>query len=386
MNQFGKLFIFLGMIFTTATSSYSQRLPETIVKIGILRNVNSVNLSCEGEYYIYDMEKGEEKRLMEQNVYLITPFKDGMLLNEEKFFSTLIRLIPKSEKNFVKINGKRYRDSIIIKKSRESKLTVINEIGLENYIYGVLPHEVNPEWPLEALKAQAVVSRTYAMYNLGKYESEGFDFCNTVYSQVYGSRDSEKKRSNEAVDATVNEVLVYDGKPINALFFACCGGHTEDVSNVWQGNNSGRYGYLRGVKCPFCSKSSHNSWKKLLEENYIRKKLNVKGYKVGQIKSINIQGKTSSGRVRFIIVKHTGGSLKLTGNLFRMIVDPNVIKSTKIVSITKQKDSFIFAGHGWGHGVGMCQWGAKGMAEKGYNYIGILKYYYPGTKIDKWEY
>ena len=175
---------------------------------------------------------------------------------------------------------------------RAGRLTVINELGLEDYINGILSKEVNPDWPLESLKAQAVISRTYVLKNLRKHEKQGFDVCTETHCQVYGGVESEDKRTSAAVAATRAEVLVYKGELAQSLFHASCGGHTENPNCVWTWESDAPE-YLKGVKDDFCADSPHQLWTSTVGAGFIGSKLIKSGYKVGSVKNITTSGRTA---------------------------------------------------------------------------------------------
>jgi len=374
------LFPILAML-PSLLSLASNRLPETIIRIGIFENVYSANIGADGDFEAIDLETGKRIRLESSNTYLVLPDSTGIRIGDE-IVGQSVRLIPYSEGEMVRVNGRRYRDGIKISLNNEGNLNVINELGVEGYLYGVMAREVSPEWPIESLKAQAVVSRTYVMKNLGKHDREGFDLSASMTSQVYGGVESEDPRASKAVDLTRGEVITYKGELIKSFFHSNCGGRTEDVSNVWEGEE--HLPYLRGRVCAFCKKSYQYYWERTVEKQLVRDRLNANGYNLGEIRDIKILGRSSSGRVTFLRIYHNGGRLDIRGNNFRMAMDPSLIRST-LFAIERMGRTIRFYGRGWGHGVGMCQWGAKGMAEKGANYHQILHHYYPQTEIEKWE-
>ncbi|OGS21297.1 MAG: hypothetical protein A2252_08515 [Elusimicrobia bacterium RIFOXYA2_FULL_39_19] len=382
----------LFMVILLKTSLlFCARLPETVVRIAILKNVSSVNIGCEGDYYYCNLETGNQTPLNNQDIYLIKPFTKGIIIGKNEVFSGEVRFLSKSDAHFIRVNGRRYHDSISIKLMADGKLTVINELGLESYLCGILTREVDPGWPEEALKAQAVVSRTFALKNIDRHKKEGFSLCNEVHCQVYGGLEGEDERTNRAISKTRGEVLVYNKILVNTVFHSCCAGYTEDPKYVWEGGNTTPV-YLKGVRCAFCSKCKQYYWSKSVAESIIRKKLNNKGYPaIAKITGIYFKGKTKTGRLKDLRLEYQKkdgkfSEITIRAAKFRLIVDPSVIKSTKISSIKKTKaDSYLFTGYGWGHGVGMCQWGAEGMAEKKYKYKEILKHYYPYTEIETWE-
>ncbi len=371
------------VLFFTAVSLLSGEnvvSPRKTIRIGIIENAGSVNISCEGGFSVRDEKNNREMKLDSRKVYLVSARAGGIGINN-KILGGSIRIYSLNDKNRLRVNGRKYRGDLRIALKRGKKLTVINKLGLEEYLYGVLPREISPEWPVEAMKTQAVVSRTYAARNMGKHNSKGYDLSATVFCQVYGGLQCEDERSNKAVDATEGEVIYYKGELISAVFHSTCGGFTEKSSNVWETNSSP--GYLKCVRCPYCRKSPRYSWKKTIKKETIRKKLNKSGYKVGRIHKIKVAGRASfSKRAININVYHDAGKLSIPSNKFRIAVGADIVKST-MVKLKNYPDEIKYVGRGWGHGVGLCQWGAKGMAERGYKYLKIIRKYFPGTKINK---
>jgi stage II sporulation protein D len=273
----------------------------------------------------------------------------------------------------IMINGRPFRGDITFIRTLDNRITVINNINVEDYIKGVLYHEVSHHWPMEALKAQAVAARTYALYSINPVDKP-YDVTNDIYSQVYGGRDSERYRTGLAVDYTKGQVLTYKGQIIAAYFHATCGGMTEDARELW---NLPDIPPLRGVPCGFCKDSPHAHWKKDFKLRDIQNALNLHGYQVGSIKDISIVDRDRSERIEHLkIAQKNGEELIIRGKDFRDLIGPNVLLSNNY-EIVMQGYYVNFIGKGWGHGVGMCQWGALGMAKQQFNYRQILAYYYP---------
>jgi stage II sporulation protein D len=275
-------------------------------------------------------------------------------------------------------------------------ITVINLLPLEEYLYGVLPREMPANWPEEALKAQAVASRTFALTNLGLYSAYGFDVLATQMSQMYGGYDAEHANSTRAVNETCGEIVTNRGKPISTFFHSSSGGYTENAQDVWKETLD----YIRGRPDPYDKNDIHYNWVVTYNAAQLTGQLNSKKSLFGPagtpdcvfstVEGIDIIENTSSGvRAKKIRVsgKDGGGkplvveicnadavrtALGLKSALFEMKTDRDV--SGKLVSVT-------FNGSGYGHGLGMSQYGACGMADKGYNYQDILKYYYNNCGI-----
>ena len=230
---------------------------------------------------------------------------------------------------------------------------------------------------MEVLKAQAIAARTFALYQIRQNKAQAYDLRNDIYSQVYGGRESEKWSTTVAVDRTKGEVLVYKDDIFPTYYHATCGGYTEDASNLWNVDLAP----LKGVSCSFCSDSPHYRWTKAISLRTLEKKLKEGGYKIGKTSFVTILSKNRSGRVDKIEIKDdSGAAVVLTGKDFRQMLGPNDVSSTNFNASIRLGLLFL-DGIGWGHGVGMCQWGAYGMARKGKKCDEILKYYYPGAEI-----
>ena len=279
------------------------------------------------------------------------------------------------------VNG--YRGDLIVRAVGDKKLTVVNELAIDDYLKGVLPREVSPTWPQQALRVQAVASRTYLASHLGTHQSQGFDLCADVHCQVYGGMTKEHPKTNEAVDATHNQILIYDGKPISAFFHSNCGGSTEEVQYVW---GTAAKPYLPRVKCGYGTSNPGYNWTYTVAATdmlaTLKAKTPVKGKK---LESVKIKHKSPSGRAEFFTIVTDVGSFELSGNALRIAMNPEKIRSTLLTDFKRTGNSYIFSGRGWGHGVGMCQWGAKGQAELGRDYRDILQYYYPHTTLTTWS-
>lgn len=377
MKQF-KVYIILFLISFFAVNIYATITVSKTIKVGILTDITSATVACDKPYII----KNKNTKLALSAGKVEIKLNGNQVLIKNKSYSLPIKITGTS---FIVVNKKIYRGNIIVRQSLKGKLNFINEIKVEDYLKGILPKEANSSWPQEALKVQAVISRSYVLKNLNKHSKDGFDVCSTVHCQVYGGATAETKNCNEAVVQTTGEVVTFDKKIAQTLFHSSCGGHTEDPKYVW-GWTTQTPKYLKGLKDKYCKKNPNQDWTCTLQEEVIRQKLVKAGYKVGKIKSIKTSGKTSGLAKEYITIKTAKGKLKLNSYKFRTTVDPWKIKSTMISSIKKQDSSFVFKGNGWGHKVGLCQWGSKFMADKGFSYKKILQFYYPSTSIEKVNY
>lgn len=276
-------------------------------------------------------------------------------------------------KGDVLLSGLKYSGVIEVWKG-ESGLYIVNEIPLEDYVKGVVAAEVGSSWDIEALKAQAVVARTYALYQKLNNGKMPYHLTSSVLHQVYKG-GSIPENIVRAVNETKGEVLTYEGKPIAAYYHSTSGGMTEDPVEVFGKS----YPYLKPVKTS-CELSPYYMWERRIPVSEIERASNISG-----IKEIIIDSLTVSNRVRdFKIITDTGEHFIPAKDL-RKNLGWDRLPSTMITNITKNEDTFIFEGRGYGHGVGMCQWTALDMAKKGMNYRDILSTFYPGTIIELYE-
>ncbi|MDD3725579.1 MAG: SpoIID/LytB domain-containing protein [Candidatus Ratteibacteria bacterium] len=258
---------------------------------------------------------------------------------------------------------------------------VISTLDIEKYVMGVISKEMGPEWPEEALKAQAVASRTYAVYMANESRKKGlhYDIENSIFNQVYEKTNSEKIR--RVVENTAGEILTYNGDIVQVFFHSTCGGKTARTSDVW----GGEYKHISSVDDPYCANTPCYSWEKSLSNNHLSQIFGV-----SSIEKIVIEERDATGRVTSLKLSGNDGKIIFfTGHKFRIMVNegkdasfnsPDIIPSTNF-NVRKEGGFFIFTGTGYGHGVGMCQWGAKKMAENGFDYRQILKYYFPEMEI-----
>lgn len=282
-------------------------------------------------------------------------------------------LTVESRSVYFRVNGRQYRDRITLYRDGE-RLLAVNTIGLEEYLVGLINHEVSSAWSMEAVKAQAVVARTYALFQAGNSRDPRYDLESTVDDQVYGGSQTEDYRSAKAVRETEGEVLVdADGSVVQAFYSSNCGGITELPQNVWGSGTA----LQKSVKDPWCASAPGTSWSFSVDATAFGAKLKANGHAGGTVTKVSIKRRTAAERALTVVVTSTGGATTMSGNELRRILGYDKLKSARF-SISADDGAFTFRGKGAGHGVGMCQWGAKGMADGGYSYRQILGHYYPG--------
>jgi len=295
-----------------------------------------------------------------------------------------------STKKFIKIDDKVYPGVIVI--SKLGDILVVNQVKIEDYLKGVLPHEMGnlPENQIEALKAQAVAARSFAMAH--RKPNEPFDISTTIWDQVYGGVSRTDKIINKAVESTRGIVGVYNGKIIDAKYSSTCGGITENNENIWIGE---RIPYLRSVRDSgwerkdFCESSPHYRWERVYDKKeffeVVKKQINeFFGKTPNKIEWIRITKRTRTNRVRIIEINTDIGKFYLEKDQIRRLFsdDRGSLKSL-MFQIKVKSSQIIISGKGYGHGVGMCQYGAMEMAKERYSYRSILTHYYKGIRLKK---
>lgn len=267
--------------------------------------------------------------------------------------------------------GKKYSGLLEVWKGTKG-LYVINELPLEDYLKGVIAGEVGANWEFEALKAQAVASRTYAIYQKRKNSKNSlYHLTSSVLHQVY-SGDTIKENILKAVNSTRGEILTYEGAPILALYHSTSADMTEESSEVFGKS----FPYLKPV--PTNSElSPFYVWERRLSAGDIQKAL-----KISEIKEIQPYSNTVTNRVKDLKILTIDGEILYPAKDLRRNIGWDRLPSTHITAILKDGDYFIFQGKGYGHGVGMCQWSAQQMAKEGKNYREILSKFYPGALLE----
>jgi stage II sporulation protein D len=370
------LIISLSILMVGADSQSAKKRANPILRVLVIDNKDSVLMAIKGRYGIYSTSS--DKLLFGGYILhtIVGASDKGIMFGQRDLKFSKIRVVV-PENAYIYIEGRAFRGSVDILRKGDMKMMVINRVPLEEYLYGVLYNEVSHRWPIEAIKAQAITARTFALYQARQNKLQDYDLTNDIYSQVYSGATSERWATTKAVKSTTGKVLTYKGDIFPTYYHATCGGHTESASNLWNIDLP----CLKGVECGYCKESPHYKWTKIILLSDMEKKLNDAGYKLGKIKTVDIVSRNDSGRIDKIEIKDESSvSCILTAKYFRQMFGPNEIRSTNFEP-SINGDNLILKGIGWGHGVGMCQWGAKGQSDKGKNCEEILEFYYPGAEI-----
>ena len=277
----------------------------------------------------------------------------------------------------IRLNGREYEGRLDLLRNADGALAVVNEVPLEDYLVGVLLAESNGRWPREALRAQAIASRTYAAYHRLINAAKPYHIVASTAHQQFAGRVVSASPVWTAVQETTGEVLRWEGELFPAFYHADSGGYTEDPRTVFAARNLPG---LRPVVCPFSTGSPHFSWTLDLSLADVSEMLRRHQVGVGTVQSIEVSERTTALRATVVTVHGSSGVTRLRGNDFRRIVGYDTLKST-LFAVAVDGEVARFAGRGYGHGVGMCQWGAKGMAEQGSTARQILDFYYPGAVL-----
>lgn len=419
--------------------SYGQGVPS--IRVGLWANQQNIVISSNTSFEALNDNGEVLGRFSNKEKAAFSIQGTQILLNGKPITAKNVefRMTDDSSDAYMEVNKRSYRGTISIHRTVDKAgLTVVNTLPVEQYLYGVVAREISPDWALEAVKAQAVAARTYALFSINKHNADGYDVCSTTDCQVYDGRESESERTKKAIDDTRGIVAQYENKLISACFHSSGGGFTENSENVW----SSPLPYLKGV-VDYDQQSPYYKWKKEYTPQEFSQLLTRAGYNIGDLQAIVLSrlneppvtavDRGISGRVKTIRFTGTNGSVMLTGNKLRgllglnstlfdiAIVSPAPASievpitdsfgdhGTKKVEVNlkpsvekglindkdiirritgRPQERIVINGSGFGHGLGLSQWGAKAMAEKAPQsdaayFRTILKHYYQGVDIVK---
>jgi stage II sporulation protein D len=409
---------------------FYPKTKQPAVRVRLLQTRENIVISSQGSSVIKCFnQKGKGSTYYASANFVVGFSEDGITLSESTrgvFEANLTKVffLPKKDDSYLFLNGKPYRGALEVVLSPKDpqgenpeSLMVINIVYVEDYLKGVVPAEIGKlkDEETEALKAQAVAARTYSLSRLGQYEGLGYDLEASVVDQVYNGVEGENPLVNKAIKDTKGRVLVYGKKLIHAYYHANCGGRTEYIERVW---DKPPEPYLIPVDDDdFCSWAKNYNWEETWRKEDLERDLTIfldscevlppdgsptygehnrttlttRGF--GNLVDLVVKERSPSGRIEVLHVVTDSGTYPIYRDKIRWALkrgsDPNLILPSTLFDLEIQRgfDNSIqwvtARGHGNGHGVGMCQTGAIGMARKGYSYHEILTHYYPGVKIVK---
>ncbi len=296
--------------------------------------------------------------------------QDDRLWVDGEAIGRSLRLEP-TDGTFVSWQGRDYRGSLMFL-AKDDSIRVINVADIEAYLRGVVPAEMQASWPLEALKAQAVAARSYTMTSL-KPEAD-YDICATVDCQVYRGVAAERPRSDRAVAETAGLVVTYGGKPAKTYYHADSGGYLASSAEVWGASLP----YL-SARSDVTSDTPYGQWQRRLDPAAMTASLRTYNINIGTVRALRVLAYSESGRVRRAEVIGERGRKVLEGTVLRTLLRSWGLKSTRF----SMQSDLTASGAGWGHGVGMSQYGARSLALSSYSFEQILAFYYPSTRLSR---
>lgn len=380
--------------------------PEPQVRIGLQVGATSVTIGGAAALTVTQPDGTPVVRIAPGEAWRVVIAGQALQLVSPSGRSTApteaVSIVPEDQNDAVRTGRRDYRGTLDILRDRTG-LSVINRVGLEAYLGGVVGGEMGrrDSSEMEALRAQAVVSRTYALRNMGRWRAEGFDFQATVADQVYGGVQGENPLAMQAVRETRGQVITAGGAPIDAFFFSTCGGHTADGTEAFRGAERP---YLRSIAdvdasgVAYCSISPRFHWRDEWSGDALRSVLNrtlrqtgLASADVGRIRDLAADGRTASGRVARLAITTSSGTISVDGPRIRRVLETTngEILRSNVFELTASRDGgsvsrLLVNGMGAGHGVGMCQWGAVGRARAGQRYTEILTAYFQGTQLQRY--
>ena len=350
------------------------------LRVGLASGRASLTITLAGSKAT--VQTGSSKTItLAANTAAAIRWQDGaFLVGREKLRGEVLVIRPAAKAGELSLDGRRYRGALELR-HKGGGLTAVNIVPVDDSLRSVVPEEMPVDWPAEAIKAQSVAARSFALASRGRHAGESYDLCTTTHCQLYTGTAAEKSASNAAIKATRGEVLTYGGKPIEALFHTDSGGMTENSEDVW----GSHVPYLRAAKD---TPTKTMPWTKTISRADLERKLAAKGHDIGKVRSLALsplaighaaKDRTASGRVKTMTVKGTKGTATLSGTTWRSLLG---LKST-LFDAKLTKDAVTFTGYGSGHGLGISQWGAERMAAKGKSYADILHHYYTGITLQQ---
>jgi stage II sporulation protein D len=393
---------------------FYPKIKQPAVTVKLLETEENIVIAPKESFVIRCFsKKGDKAVYYASDSIRVGIWGDGIVLsegNQTEFEVNLnkVSFLPQKEDSYLFLNGKAYRGALEVvlgpnnlQGKNPKSLLVLNIVYVEDYLKGVVPAEIGKlkDEETEALKAQAVAARTYSLSRLGQYEDLGYDLEASVVDQIYTGIEGENPLVNEAIKDTKGRVLVYGKKLIHAYYHANCGGRTEYIERVW---DKPPESYLIPVDDDdFCSWAKNYTWEETWRKEDLERNLTLfldscevlppEGF--GNLVDLVVKERSPSGRIELLDVVTDSGTYQIYRDKIRRALkrgsDPNLILPSTLFDLEIQRgfDNSIqwvtAKGHGNGHGVGMCQTGAIGMARRGYSYEDILTHYYPGVNVVK---
>ena len=276
-------------------------------------------------------------------------------------------------------NGRTFRGTFATAMLPDGRNALVNTLPLDAYLYGVLSKEVGASWAPSAQEAQAIVARTYALLKLKP--EKAYDVTPGDADQNYGGIESETVEGRAAVDATAGIIVTYDGSPAHVAYSSCCGGRTADAGDVWDTP----YPYLRSIVDPNCASTPDYTWQSDVSLEVVEGALGRGLRSCGAVRSVSLRADDPTARPRAIAFVGTSSTFETPVSTFRNSISATLVRSTYIRDAMLARDGKVLAlsGTGRGHGVGLCQWGARVLGQSGTSAENIVSFYFPGVAFGR---
>lgn len=383
-----------GVLLTIDRRSHSPALPPLRVLL-TPKPVASIEIRVDGPYRVQPVDDwrvlAQGDRLRPQTVEVIA---EGFRIGSRTFPVTRLEIIPIQQPTLW-IGQCQYRGTARLVRRAGGTMWVINAVDLEDYLASVLNSELPADFPTAARQSQSIAARTYALYQMKSADpASPYDLRSDSRSQVYrGVQYTDGRRrlavetddSRRIVDETRGIVATYRGRLFCTYYSAICGGRTTYGEDVF----ADAAPPLTSVPCQWCQGSKYYRWESELSESALEEKLKSwaasqddrdRPPRLGTLRGIDVMGDGNNGHVPKVRVVGDAGSSVMSAYAFRLAIDPRELKSG-FFNVEQHHDAYRFHGRGWGHGVGLCQWGARGQALEGRSCVEILTYYYPGSRL-----
>jgi stage II sporulation protein D len=351
---------------------------ETPIRVSILHHQFQAVIASDGGLSVRPPGSGAGSPYVAPDVTTaldIRPSGGGLLLAGAIQAPGILEVSP-AQHFPLSVDGKRFRGSAIVQSNGDGTLDVINVVDLEQYLYGVVGSEMDSDWPSAALEAQAIVARTFAVAHLGTREWLGYDLSAGEQDQAYSGMETETPAVTRAVDATRGKVLVYNGDLVHAYYSDSDGGYTSPGDAL-----ADSQAYLQAVPDPYCRPSSNDRWTVDVPIDAFAAAFAARYGDLGTITAVHPGGADTSGRLETVTILGMLDSREIPATVFRSLAGNRLVRSTRIDSIALIGGAIRVSGSGFGHGVGMAQCGARGMAQAGKSVEEILHFYYRGAEL-----
>ncbi|MDP3767513.1 MAG: SpoIID/LytB domain-containing protein, partial [Dehalococcoidia bacterium] len=348
-----RVLLLLGVLVPAA---WAQPPNAELIRVAVSRDQPEVELEVDGRFLMSGLSSRsplDQGRRLKPLAVRAVP--QGLALGDRMLPLLGVRIEP-GQGATVRLNGSSFHGTLEIHRQKDQTLLVINHVPLEAYLRGVLSKEAPDYWPAEALKAIAIAARTYAVYQRFSKAAQAFDVTGDVMSQDYGGKSAEKAATTRAVEGTAGWILLYHDTVFPTFYHSTCGGRTEHARVMGKGYTIEPL--QGGIRCSFCTASPFHDWRRRVTRADINWALKKSRHgTVGPVQALRIARRSPSGRVEQISITGTQRTLLLSAYEFRQLLGFERIRSP-LFSVVPEGNDFVIDGHGWGHGVGMCQWGA----------------------------